>query len=201
MWVFKQHQQNQIILPSFFLPAFEENAFNGQSSKFFPGEAELLLLFNLIKPLCFAWQKGKVQHSVSHTVQYTMGSLWRFVYKSADKDQTDKDSSLSTDKRNCQCVTTTCSHNSDFFLAVLGSFNGNKRQNQSSLSFVEGSSLISHPSGCTDKAICCPFIMASSLLLGTWKGFCRDSRSAHLQSPGNNLHAGGGSMRLACLHP
>lgn len=60
MWVFKQHQQNQSILPSFFLPAFEETAFNGQGPKFFPGEAELLLLFSLITPLCFARQKGKV---------------------------------------------------------------------------------------------------------------------------------------------
>lgn len=54
MGVFKQHQQKQSTNPSFFfLPAFEETAFNGQDSKLLPGEAELLLLFNLIKPLLF----------------------------------------------------------------------------------------------------------------------------------------------------
>lgn len=77
--------------------------------------------------------------------------------------------------------------------------------------FLEGSSLISHPSGCTDiwdikcskehLGICCPLTMPNYLLLGRWKGLCRDSRSAHLQSLGNNLHAGEGHMYLACLDP
>lgn len=36
MGVFKQHQQKQSIIPSFFLPTFEETAFNGQDSKLLP---------------------------------------------------------------------------------------------------------------------------------------------------------------------
>lgn len=70
MGVFKLHQKNQSTIPSFFPPAFEEIAFNDQNSKLLPGKAELLLLFNLIKPLCFAWQKGKVEHFVLDTVWY-----------------------------------------------------------------------------------------------------------------------------------